>query len=367
MIARFFQSMCDRISEIRLCAVGALALLGVAHTLSGCAVTASRADYRDYRRIRLAESDEQRALAIGDYISDHPNGRWIDEVRALFIDVEYAAFRRLAASEAGLQRFLSQYPEGPSAERARERLSAMNQIDDQLEREEQARRRLERQQQAARFEERRLWARRTVTRWTSALLGIRGWGRPLPEVVRTNPEFGAVLEGVPMPRCNSNECIKYVSLDFVIPVPGRTRIERRSVVLVRLGLSRERQLVRAELLLPNRGFSRWYELEHRSLISDYDTDLRMESIVWAAQQILRVLREIMPEAAPVHIVPEPIDPLPRDIVQLEESGVADSGSLVIPLALEGFQAGDVRVVVFASAEDDRADAFDGLFIEYLAP
>ena len=238
-------------------------------------------------------------------------------------------------------------------------------------------------------EARRLWGSRAVSYWTRILLGVERWNAPLAEVAAGNEDFDEAFGSPPRPRCVAAECIKFYQLDYAIPVPGRSRLDRTLRLLLRLRLT-EGRLTRAEMLLPNFGFSRWYELENRVPVYDEDTVQRGEVNEWALARIVPLVRSLAPEAATIDVVAEPVDPpsvrapnqpdegagaIPggsTEGLELDESltGSGDegvdlsAGSMVLPLALQGLQAGDVRVVVFAASPDDEGPRYDGLFIEF---
>jgi hypothetical protein len=80
---------------------------------------------------------------------------------------------------------------------------------------------------------------------------------------------------------------------------------------------------RAELLLPNKGFSRWFELENRTVVTDEDPTQREQALAWALERISPAVEAAMPGARPIQdYVPEPIDP-PR--IALTRTGAAETG------------------------------------------
>jgi hypothetical protein len=266
--------------------------------------------------------------------------------------------------------------------------------------------------------------------WTRTMIGITNWGQPIARVARRNPEFSQAFGANPPPRCSREECIKFYQAGFAIPVPGSTRIERKLELFLRLRM-RNSDVYRAELLLPNKGFSRWYEQENRTLVIDEDPEMRQQAINWAIERIMPAIREVAPNAQQIMVVPEPIDPptlrapnqpdpgagfdtpaptpetpeqpqsadQPSSPAPQEGAGrggglddllrraVGDEGeqggttpapepeppppdvepeSMVLPIALDGFKVGDVRIVIFAAAAEDYGAAYDGLFIEHEA-
>jgi len=171
------------------------------------------------------------------------------------------------------------------------------------------------------------------------------------------------------------------------------------------------KLQRAEILMPDRGFSRWYELAHEQLVIDGDPEARQVAIEWARQQVIPVIRAASPDARGVDVVPEPIDPpevhMPASTppasredaeagaadpeagaeTTVREAGEADpeaeaaapeagearaeasvpEGVMVLPVALQGLSTASLRFVIFAASDDDEGAAYDGLFIEHIVP
>ncbi|MCF6283178.1 MAG: hypothetical protein L3J28_13410, partial [Candidatus Polarisedimenticolaceae bacterium] len=222
-----------------------------------------------------------------------------------------------------------------------------------------------------------------------------------------NPEFSEAFGREPRPVCSAEECIKFYRMDFGIPVPGRTRVERSLQILLRLRMH-EGNLQRAEILMPDRGFSRWYELAHEQVVVDGDPEARQVAIEWARQQVIPVIRAASPQARGVDVVPEPIDPprvqlTPPAQVEAAEGEAAEvpadpeagatsdpeagaeteasappdpeagaeavvpEGMMVLPVALQGLSTESLRFVIFAASDDDEGPAYDGLFIEQLTP
>jgi hypothetical protein len=264
------------------------------------------------------------------------------------------------------------------------------------------------------------------------MIGINNWGSPIAQVARQNRNFSQAFGANPPPHCGQTECIKFYQAAYAIPVPGSTRIERQVELLLRLRMT-EGRVVRAELLLPNKGFSRWYEQENRTVVVDEDPTQRNEAIEWALAKIVPAIREVAPSASNLDVVPEPIDPptvrhpdhpdmgaavapgdapepggeapqgpqqpqeTPDPGQQAAEGGgdgldallaaaagsegtegegtetsvevqpSAEPESMVLPIALQGFSAGGLRIVLFAAGEEDYGAAYDGLFIEHEPP
>lgn len=279
----------------------------VAAVASGCALFAGKSEYADYRQVRIAESDRERVLAMARYMGAHPNGTYAAEIQAMRAEVEPRIWEENRDTREGLEFYLEAFPDGPHAEEARPRLAALQAVQGNREEEAERARQVERDRREALLERRRTWMTRASQFWTRTMIGIRNWDSPLPEVAAQNPSFSQAFGNNPRPRCSREECIKFYRADYGIPVPGSTRLERSLEMFLRLRME-EGKLRRAELLLPNKGFSRWYEQENRAPVIDEDPTQRQEAITWALERIIPAIREIAPNAQGADVVPEPIDP-----------------------------------------------------------
>jgi len=273
---------------------------------------------------------------------------------------------------------------------------------------------------AAQAEERRHWVSQATSFWARTLLGIRNYGQSIAQVARANPEFSAAFGQPPAPMCTPTHCLKHYHAHYAIPVPGATRIEREMQMFLRIRLENA-HVERVEVLLPNMGFSRWYELENRTLVTDEDPAQRQQAMEWALQRLLPVITEAATGSHHVDVIPEPIesitasesaasetaDEADADVSQemgaaattpdasppsegasassgdqsLEEllaaaAGVDDSQqtpvetapedsgvTMVLPVGLHAIQVRNVRLVVFAAGEGDYGDGFDGFYVE----
>jgi hypothetical protein len=129
-----------------------------------------------------------------------------------------------------------------------------------------------------------------VSYWARSLIGLQGWGSPIPEVAQSNPAFSRAFGENPPPRCNADECIKFYRNSYAIPVPGATRIDRVIEFVLRLKMPGG-NVDRVELLLPNKGFSRWFEMENRTIVTDEDPTQRQQAIDWVVERLAPVLGE----------------------------------------------------------------------------
>ena len=283
-------------------------LVAFAAMSGSCALVASKADYADYRAVRLTQDPTTRALAMRTYVDKHPTGQWHGEVEAARKSQELRAFEAGKDTRLGLEHYLQAYPDGTFVAQAQSRLRAIALIEQQRKQAE-----VEAQQLAAarkvRAEElRRTWLGRFLGYWIKTLVELKGWGEPIADVARQNPQFSRAFGALPRPRCTKDECVKYYTSSFAVPVPGGNRIERTLSLLLRLHL-RGGKLERAELLLPERGFSRWFELEQRREVSSGERAARLGAVEWAlarSEPIVRAASEgLTPLAAATPPVVEP--------------------------------------------------------------
>lgn len=335
--------------------------------LAGCATFASRADYADYRSYRLAESLDDELSAMNQYLENQPNGYWRDEVEAEHAAREQAYFADAKETPEGLRTYMEVFPNGRFSAEAEQRQNAFAELEAARQRDEEARQRIERERREALLLSRRMWAAQAVAFWSRVLLSVHNWNTPMSEVVVSNETFNDAFQADPRPRCSESECVKFYSLDYAIAVPGQTRIDRQIRLQLRLHLDNER-LVGAELLMPQRGFSRWYELENQEPILDEDPESRQVAIEWALTRVATLLRESMPTAAGVDAALEPIRPiLVSEADGLPTPSVTPEDSLVLPIVLQALEENGMRIVAFAAADEDAGAAFDGFSVQALPP
>ena len=340
---------------------------------SACAAFVPRAEYRDYRAVRLAENDETELRAIGVYLDAHPEGQWAGDLRAKRAEMEQGYFELAKESGEGLRAYLDIFPEGRFAAEAERRLSAMSNVSDARNSEDAERRARVEGVREEMQEARRQWAAQATEFWSRVLLSVNGWDRPMAEVVADNPAFDDAFRAAPRPRCSSSECVKFYTLDYAIAVPGQTRLERRMRIMLRLRFSEAQvetpaKLVGAELLMPNRGFTRWYELETGTPVLDLDPESRSATLEWAVERLVPMLRRHLPNAVGIDVIADPIDV----IAVLENEGdeaapATDPASLSLPVTLQGLRDGDREIVVFAASEDDEGPAYDGFYVRFAEP
>lgn len=408
----------------------AISILGIAGALLGlvpsCATVASHEEYAAYRGVRLTQERNDRLQALQRYAAEYPNGIWIEEVRTERAEHEQEVWAEGNATRDGLQFYLAVYPDGTFVPQAEQRLAALGTVQARREVEQEHTEEVVQAQRADAAEERRLWVTRAVQFWARTLLGIRNYGQPISAVARANPEFSQAFGEAPAPVCNPGACLKHYHAHYAIPVPGATRIEREMHVFLRILMERGR-VSRVEVLLPNKGFSRWFELENRTLVTDEDPEQRMAALEWAMARLEPIIAEVASGARAIDVIPEPIAPIsaaaqaasarpeesdteapgtpppaqPEQPAQsggeaapaqpaqegsidalleqavggaegqpqegapevLPEEAPVDTSSLVLPIGLRGLQRGNVRMVVFAAGDEDYGEAYDGFYVE----
>lgn len=289
---------------------------------SGCVLFANKADYAGYRAVRLAPDAQARALAMQDYIDKHPTGHWADEVQAARKGEDTRTFEAGKDSRAGLEHYLQAYPDGQFVAQARSRLQAIGLIEQQRKAASEQAQQLSAARKARADELRRTWLGRFMGYWLRTLATLHGWGEPIPEVAKQNPQFSRAFGALPRPRCTQDECVKYYTSSYAVPVPGGNRLERTLSLLLRLRM-KAGKLDRAELLLPDRGFSRWYEVENRKPVSEGDRESRIAAVAWALERALPDLRGLGDAFAEA-----PRNAVPASPPVIEAPAIGPTGELI---------------------------------------
>jgi hypothetical protein len=296
---------------------------------SACAVFAGKSDYADYREIRLAKDDEQRLLAMQRYTEQHPEGRWYFEIQTERQEREAEVYETYKTDRAGLEFFIRAYPDGVYYPHARARLDAVVKVEERQFRNQKRVERLEAKRFSQNLVRGRSWPKRFFSFWIQNLLWINNWGSSVPRVAEANPEFSKAFGRVPRPVCSLHECAKVYFVNYAIPVPGQTRIDRNLRIILRLKLQNG-MLRGAELLMPGRGFSRWYELVNGRIVVDEDPTDRQQAIEWSAHELMRILQKTRLEVKPVPGQQyEPIKPIRGDLVGIQIDTSSDDPLAVI--------------------------------------
>lgn len=388
--------------------------------LASCAMFTSHEDVAMWRATRENTNEEERLAAISEYTRAHPRGAFVAQANGELAAHEENVWESGNATVEGLQYYLATYPTGTYVAQATERLDALSTVTERREVEESHVEDLEAARAAEASENRRLWAGRAVEFWARTLLPIRNFGSPISAVARANPDFSRAFGEEPAPLCTPTACIKHYHGHFAIPNPGGTRIERDMHLYLRLALGERGRVDRVEVLMPNKGFSRWYEMENRVLVTDEDPEQRQAAIEWVLGRLEPIIAELATGGRAIDVVPEAILPIsaadraasetavdagddrpstpppaaeaeatpppaatetseidallaaaaggstppaggrtPPPVVEEEEAAPL----MVFPIALRAIALRNVQVVVFAAADEDYGEAYDGFYIE----
>lgn len=402
-------------------------ILAGAMALVGCSTFASHDEYGRYRRVRMADEERDRLIALQQYAEHHPSGRWIAEVQAARSEREDELWARSASTREGLEWYLTVYPDGRYVEQARPRLAALQHVENTAEQQRESERELRQQQRQQAAEARRTWVTRAVQYWTRTMVGLRGYGRSLRRIAQSNPEFAQAFGRPPAPVCAQDQyCLKHYGQLYHIPVPGATRLDRRVDVYLRLSME-DGDLERAEILLPGKGFSRWFEMENTQIVTDEDPQQRTEAINWALDRIIPIIQEVATGAREMDaVIPDPFEPLQQraegddtdeaplapdeepppeaeppaqaegegqtegeaqeaegeggaldelleqaagpdpaetDPVEQPQTEPAEAETMIIPIGLMGWTYNGLQITVVAASPDDYGEAYDGVIIE----
>jgi hypothetical protein len=406
------------VRAVRAAAMGVTT--AVTLSVAGCSMFVSHEEVALYRRIRTTTDSNQRLVAMAEYARDYGSGgAWISNVRAEREANEGQIWATNNASPDGLAFYLQAYPDGTYVEQARARQTALAQVSTGREETQQREQELAQQTAASQAEERRQWVTRASQFWMRTLVGVRNYGSPIAQVARVNPEFSRAFGAAPAPQCTPTRCLKHYHAHYAVPVPGGNRIEREMHLVLRVGLE-EGRVERIEVLMPNHGFSRWFELENRTIVLDEDPEARMAAIEWALQRIEPTLAEVATGSRAIDFIPEPVTPVgesspiesdeadtttsmdgssdgaapapaPAGDAAPSEGGEGDATleqlmtgavggeqqtteqsteqtteeqqTVVYPLGLRALQRGTTRIVIFAAGDGDYGDAYDGFFVE----
>jgi hypothetical protein len=229
-------------------------LLLVIALLSGCNASrvfiASSGDYSEYRRVRLAESADERMAAAWHYLRERPDGRYAERLRRYFRKAEPAFYEVRRRSPAGLESYLAALPDGPHADEALRLL-----IDARVEARGEAVETLAARatslrlvrQKAAREE-----AADVLDWWLAHLLDRELWKAPFDEapsdlIVKYRLALPAAVCGGHLAFPRGQHCIKSFSRSFV--VRGEDGNEERSLDYeVEIELDDDWRLHRAKII-----------------------------------------------------------------------------------------------------------------------
>lgn len=308
--------------------ITALVLLALAGS-TGCQIVASHAEVASWRTLRREADSRERLLLLGEYTRTYPGGVWATAAAEERAAAEETIWAESSSSVEGLRYYLTAYPDGIYVEQANARMAALSVVTEHVVVEETREAEVTAETAAEAAETRRLWVGRAMEFWTRTLMGIRNYGAPISAVARANSAFSDAFGAAPPPLCSATACIKHYHSHFAIPNPGGTRIERDIDLFMRINLGERSRVERVEVLLPNMGFSRWYELENRVLVTDEDPEQRMAAIEWALGRIEPIIAELAAGSGrAIDVIPEPIPPI--SAADSAASAVAEDAADEVP-------------------------------------
>lgn len=304
----------------------------LALSVASCAVVTSRDEYGAFRALRYERDPDRRLQLASAFQRNYPNSSFRSVISSELGTREQQFWDEHRATMEGLEAYLHSYPSGSHAGEARARMEAINAERDAArrereEREAAERRRLEEERRAAN-ERQRYFARTTFLYWLRQLGQLQGWGGTLREFGSANAQFSEAFGGAPQPQCRGRRCRKTYDVNFGVPVPGRTALQRQlsfSFDLIR----RDAQHVdQSALLMQRRGLSSWYECESQSACDPNDAEQRANSVRWAMDQLRGIVAVAFPDAreTPQSLVgPEP------EMVGAEEEEAAQQAAPPPPI------------------------------------
>jgi hypothetical protein len=276
-----------------------LVVLASCLALCGCGVgqqlTASRADYEAYRRVRLAGSVEQRLAESWRYLKLMREGRFRGEVRGWFVRNEPRYVELFYDDLARLRAYLETVPDGPRAQAIADRIG-------ELELAIEFDRRRERQlTQEARSIESSLAEAQSLRRdlvqtfvgWAERLARIESWGQPT-SALDHDLIFHFRLSA-PRARCVEQRCTKSLSLPYV--VPDVRRLEPRQAIFDVVLLLDERGGVKSAIVTGPELFTRVAEAAEMRAIGPSQGLARAEAIARIAELLKRAWDPLLPEAS----------------------------------------------------------------------
>ena len=242
-------------------------LLLAAGCNAGRVFIASPGDYADYRRVRVAESADERLARAWEYLQDHPDGSYTERLQRYFDKAEPAFYRVRRRSAKGLEAYLRALPDGPHAEQALARLMDLRterrreELDTRMARQTGMRLDLERSQRAA--------AAELLGWWLSQLLDRAVWQAPWSEAP------GELLVryslALPVPSCEPDEddgerCVKLVAGAYRVRAQGK-RVDRQVAFDLELAFAASGRL-RGVTIMGNSLFVRGLEAQRQEALDE---------------------------------------------------------------------------------------------------
>lgn len=259
----------------------------------GRQVGARMDDYEAYRRIRTAETLEQKLARSESYLRSQPEGRWRDDIREWYLETEQQYFERARGDASRLRRYLETLPRGPNATVASAELAEIEEAKSQRSREERAfvqyAQDIEDELHEASDNRRRLV--REYARWIRLISAVRSFSKPTSEL---GPDFIFAFRNSDAPvRCGLTRCVRALSIKYAIPDKGR-QSPRQAVMDVVIDIDPETGGVTAARLTGPDLFSRVGEAIQRTPVRPSDLQARAEAIGRAVQLAGDLASQSMP-------------------------------------------------------------------------
>jgi hypothetical protein len=243
------------------------ALVGATGCHAGKVFIASSGDYADYRRVRVAETADERLASAWEYLKSRPDGTYAERLQRYFDRAEPAFYRVRSRSAKGLEAYLRALPDGPHAAEALTRLVDLRterrreELDSRMARQTGQRLDRERSQRAASAE--------LLGWWLSRLLDGALWQAPLAQA--PGDFLVRYRLALPAPTCEPDEgegerCLKLVARSFRVRGEGR-QLAREVAFDLELGLDARGRL-RGVTLMGSAIFLRTLEAQREKALDD---------------------------------------------------------------------------------------------------
>lgn len=256
------------------------ALLLLAFLSMGCRqVLAPSGDLADYRAFRVAAHEGTRLSRAQAYLKEHPNGRFVDEVRAAFEVEEPRYFETAQQSRENARRYLANLPNGPHAEAAVAMLVAFDSSMQDAELRDIARRVL--------YEDAKLESaakqRRAIGESILTAVGVFQEDAILGKPRTEGPiELRDLMRGPTPTTMGTVPATREEDFFFLLP----TRPERESRLLtLEISVIEENGLVVGGRLEGSDVFIRWAEADQIVKLDPSSPDDRTESLVHAQDRL----------------------------------------------------------------------------------
>jgi len=283
--------------EVRTARYSFLAATGLSGLLVGCGVVASRSEYATYRAYRYETDQHRRVELAADYLEHYPRGLFRRQAESDLRGRDDEFWDGHRDTEEGVRQYVALFPAGSHLGEAQSRLNSWQaQADAVRERnlaEERERIRIREQQLRLEALRRKYYARTTIAEWLRLVGGLDGWGQTIPTLAERNVDFNNAFGSEPRPQCRAGRCRKSLGTAFVIPIPGRSALQRQlalSVDLLRPGGN----VVQAMVLFHRKGLSTWYEAETDNVVEDAEG--RQTAVAWSLRQLQGIVATVFPDA-----------------------------------------------------------------------